>query len=81
MKPPFIAVGIPVCPGDRWLSDCVHYRGQADFPFSDKQLGYVFAVSCFALLATFLFLACFGMTKERVGEEEEETPRQRCGKC
>lgn len=43
-------------------------------PFSDKQLGYVFAVSCFALLATFLFLACFGMTKERVGEEEEETP-------
>lgn len=40
-------------------------------PFSDKQLGYVFAVSCFALLATFLFLACFGMTKERVGEEEE----------
>ncbi|EMD1655806.1 MFS transporter [Pluralibacter gergoviae] len=40
-------------------------------PFSDKQLGYVFAVSCFALLATFLFLTCFGMTKERVGEEEE----------
>ena len=40
-------------------------------PFSDKQLGYVFAVSCFALLATFLFLACFGMTRERVGEEEE----------
>lgn len=40
-------------------------------PFNDKQLGYVFAVSCFALLATFLFLACFGMTRERVGEEEE----------
>ena len=40
-------------------------------PFDDKQLGYVFAVSCFALLATFLFLACFGMTKERVGEEED----------
>ncbi|VFS87152.1 Inner membrane symporter yicJ [Raoultella planticola] len=40
-------------------------------PFTDKQSGYVFAVSCFALLATFLFLACFGMTRERVGEEEE----------
>ncbi|WP_249021937.1 MULTISPECIES: MFS transporter [Kluyvera] len=40
-------------------------------PFDDKQMGYVFAVSCFALLATFLFLACFGMTKERVGEEED----------
>ncbi|TCW16266.1 GPH family glycoside/pentoside/hexuronide:cation symporter [Raoultella sp. BIGb0138] len=40
-------------------------------PFTDKQAGYVFAVSCFALLATFLFLACFGMTTERVGEEEE----------
>lgn len=40
-------------------------------PFNDKRLGYVFAVSCFALLATFLFLACFGMTRERVGEEEE----------
>lgn len=43
-------------------------------PFSDKQMGYVFAVSCFALLATFLFLACFAMTKERVGEEEEKSP-------
>ena len=43
-------------------------------PFNDKQLGYVFAVSCFALLATFLFLACFGMTKERVGDNEEESP-------
>lgn len=40
-------------------------------PFDDKRMGYVFAVSCFALLATFLFLACFGMTKERVGDEEE----------
>lgn len=40
-------------------------------PFTDKQSGYVFAVSCFALLATFLFLACFGITRERVGEEEE----------
>lgn len=40
-------------------------------PFNDKQLGYVFAVSCFAMLATFLFLACFGMTKERVGAEED----------
>lgn len=29
-------------------------------------MGYVFAVSCFSLLATFFFLACFGMTKERV---------------
>lgn len=34
--------------------------------FSDQRMGYVFAVSCFALLATFFFLACFGMTKERV---------------
>ncbi|HBT2489686.1 TPA: MFS transporter [Klebsiella aerogenes] len=40
-------------------------------PFNDKQMGYVFAVSCFALLATFMFLACFGMTKERVGEEDK----------
>lgn len=40
-------------------------------PFNDKRLGYVFAVSCFALLATFMFLACFGMTRERVGEEEK----------
>jgi GPH family glycoside/pentoside/hexuronide:cation symporter len=40
-------------------------------PFNNKQLGYVFAVSCFALLATFMFLACFGMTRERVGEEED----------
>ena len=39
-------------------------------PFANKQSGYVFAVSCFALLATFLFLACFAMTKERVDEEE-----------
>jgi GPH family glycoside/pentoside/hexuronide:cation symporter len=49
-------------------------------PFTDKQSGYVFAVSCFALLATFLFLACFGMTRERVGEEER-LRRHRCGKC
>lgn len=34
--------------------------------FSDQKMGYVFAVSCFSLLATFFFLACFGMTKERV---------------
>ena len=34
--------------------------------FSDPKMGYVFAVSCFSLLATFFFLACFGMTKERV---------------
>ncbi|MCS3405884.1 MFS transporter [Serratia sp. AKBS12] len=33
---------------------------------TDQKMGYVFAVSCFALLATFLFLACFGMTRERV---------------
>lgn len=34
--------------------------------FTDQKMGYVFAVSCFSLLATFFFLACFGMTKERV---------------
>lgn len=34
--------------------------------FTEQKMGYVFAVSCFALLATFLFLAYFGMTKERV---------------
>lgn len=34
--------------------------------FTDQKMGYVFTVSCFSLLATFFFLACFGMTKERV---------------
>lgn len=39
--------------------------------FTDARMGYTFAVSCFALLATFLFLACFGMTKERVAEDKD----------
>ncbi len=39
----------------------------------DARMGYVFAVSCFALLATFMFLACFGMTKERVAEDNSGT--------
>ncbi|ATF92447.1 MFS transporter [Cedecea neteri] len=43
-------------------------------PFTDKQSGYVFAVSCFALLATFMFMLCFGMTKERVTEESTHSP-------
>jgi glycoside/pentoside/hexuronide:cation symporter, GPH family len=34
--------------------------------FTEPKEGYVFAASCFALLATFLFLACFGTTKERI---------------
>lgn len=38
--------------------------------FTEPKAGYIFAVSCFALLATFFFLACFGMTKERVVPEE-----------
>ncbi len=42
--------------------------------FTEPRLGYTFAVSCFALLATFMFLACFGMTKERVTEEDSATP-------
>lgn len=37
--------------------------------FSDARDGYIFAASCFALLATFLFLACFGMTRERVSND------------
>lgn len=40
-------------------------------PFTDKHTGYVFVVSCFALLATFMFLACFGMTKERVDDSND----------
>ncbi|WP_337018117.1 MFS transporter [Leclercia sp. AS011] len=40
--------------------------------FTDKKLGYVFAVSCFSLLATIFFLACFGMTKERVKSQPEQ---------
>lgn len=39
--------------------------------FTEQHTGYVFAVSCFALLATFFFLACFGMTKERVAADED----------
>ncbi|RJX71952.1 MFS transporter [Vibrio sinensis] len=34
--------------------------------FVEPSDGYVFAASIFALLATFLFLACFGYTKERI---------------
>lgn len=34
--------------------------------FTEPKMGYIFAVSCFALLATFFFLACFTMTQERV---------------
>ncbi|MFB4494383.1 MFS transporter [Enterobacter hormaechei subsp. oharae] len=35
-------------------------------PFTDKKMGYMFAVSSFSLIATVLFLACFSMTRERV---------------
>lgn len=42
--------------------------------FTEPKAGYVFAVSCFALLATFFFLACFGMTKERVIIEKNVVP-------
>ncbi|AKJ42222.1 MFS transporter [Pragia fontium] len=42
--------------------------------FTEPREGYVFAVSCFSLLATFLFLACFGMTKERVLIEKDIAP-------
>ncbi|MFV0549517.1 MAG: MFS transporter [Limnobaculum xujianqingii] len=41
--------------------------------FTVPREGYIFAVSCFALLATFFFLACFGMTKERVVIEKDVT--------
>jgi GPH family glycoside/pentoside/hexuronide:cation symporter len=40
--------------------------------FTVPKQGYIFAVSCFSLLATFFFLACFGMTKERVVVETAE---------
>jgi GPH family glycoside/pentoside/hexuronide:cation symporter len=42
--------------------------------FTDQKMGYVFAVSCFSLLATFFFLACFGMTKERVKNLPDQKP-------
>ncbi|MTD27635.1 MFS transporter [Erwinia sorbitola] len=42
--------------------------------FTDQKMGYVFAVSCFSLLATFFFLACFGMTKERVVSLPDQKP-------
>lgn len=42
--------------------------------FTEPKEGYIFAVSCFALLATFFFLACFGMTKERVTVQADATP-------
>ncbi|MBK5072892.1 MFS transporter [Budviciaceae bacterium CWB-B4] len=41
--------------------------------FTVPREGYIFAASCFALLATFFFLACFGMTKERVVIEKDVT--------
>lgn len=43
--------------------------------FTDNHMGYVFVVSCFALLATFFFLACFATTKERVtGDDGQAAP-------
>lgn len=42
--------------------------------FTEPKLGIIFAVSLFALLATFLFLACFGMTKERIEYNGEIAP-------
>lgn len=42
--------------------------------FTDQRMGYVFAVSCFSLLATFFFLACFGMTRERVVSLPDQKP-------
>ncbi|MDP9529463.1 MFS transporter [Pseudomonas protegens] len=39
--------------------------------FTDPRDGYVFAVSLFSLLATFCFIACFGMTRERVDPNQD----------
>lgn len=42
--------------------------------FTEPSDGYVFASSVFALIATFLFLICFGFTKERIESVEEAKP-------
>ncbi|MCK9815058.1 glycoside-pentoside-hexuronide (GPH):cation symporter [Pseudomonas sp. MAFF 302046] len=39
--------------------------------FTEPRDGYVFAVSLFALLATFCLIACFGMTRERVDTRQD----------
>ncbi|MBJ3813582.1 MFS transporter [Shimwellia pseudoproteus] len=43
-------------------------------PFDNPRHGYIFAVGCFSLLATLLFLVCFAMTRERVGDEPDCPP-------